>query len=121
MAKILIVDDEQHNRLLLATVLGSAGHTVLEAKSGAEAIRISQMHDPELVIVDLTLPDMNGTELVKMLRADPDMSEVRLALYTASTISAATMDFMKAMRISISIPKPAEPEEILNAVDAALA
>lgn len=121
MATILVVDDEDHNRLLLSTILGSVGHSVLEAGSGAEAMTIAQEHRPDLIVVDLSLPDMNGTHLIKLLRGDPQLGDVRVALYTASSVSAPMLDFMELMRIRCTIPKPSEPEDILNTVKDALA
>ena len=60
MATILIVDGRETNRKLLATVLGTAGHRLLEASDGAEALALSMTGHPDLVITDILMPTMDG-------------------------------------------------------------
>lgn len=118
--KILIVDDEEFNRLLFSTVVTSDGYTVIEAQSGEQALEMARAHLPDLVVVDLGLPDMHGTQLIKRLRSDPDLRNLRVALYTATAQAPAMLDFMQAMKIRVTIPKPSEPQELLSAVRLAL-
>ncbi|MBV8196653.1 MAG: response regulator [Candidatus Eremiobacteraeota bacterium] len=120
MPTILVVDDEAANRELLATVLGYAGHAVLAAAEGTEGLRLAREHHPELVILDLSMPGMDGVDFVQTLRAIPELTEATVALYTATTANAATRQFMKLAGIEHVIPKPAEPEELLRAVERAL-
>ena len=119
MANVLIVDDEAHNRLLIATVLSSVGHVVLEAATATEALSLTQANELDLIIVDLSLPDMSGTQLIQALRAETD-SRSAVLLYSASDLSPAMEDFMASMNIKGAIPKPSEPEAILRLVSAAL-
>lgn len=120
MPLILIVDDEYVNRLLLTTVLEPAGYTVAHATSGAEALEVMRQHLPDLVVVDLGLADMHGSQLIKLMRADPNLAGLQLALYTATGANKATADFAESMRIRVIIPKPSEPHELLAAVQSAL-
>lgn len=121
MATILIVDDEPANRLLVATLLHYAGHDVLEAENGNHGLETAKTNSPDLIIVDLFLPGMHGTQFVKTLRGDDNLRETKIALYTGTRIDAMLSDFMKLYGISHVIPKPAEPEELLRAIEAALA
>ena len=121
MATILIVDDDPNNRLLLRTLLAHAGHTVVEAAAGDVALATARERRPDLTIVDLHMPGMDGVSLVRALRADPATTAGALALYTGTAISEAIEDFMQAYGIAQLIPKPAEPEEILRCVALALA
>lgn len=121
MSKILIVDDEPANRLLVSTVLEYGGHEVLEAGGGAEGLRIAAEAQPDLVIMDLNMPGMHGTEFLKLLRADERCAGVRVALYTGTSVGQMLEDFMLVAGISYVIPKPAEPEDILRIVGLALA
>lgn len=120
MAKILIVDDDAANRHLLAVVLGRAGHDVLEAAGGDEAIDIARSARPHLVIVDLHMPGMSGAQLVKHLRAFPEFKDVKIALYTGTRIDAMLEDFMAMHGVQHVIPKPCEPHECIRIVSDAL-
>jgi len=116
MGKALIVDDDKNSRLLLATLIQHTGHTALEADSGAAALRIIADESPDLVIVDLSLPDINGAELIGRLRKDPKTAKVPIALYTATTMGPALEQLVDAYAISAVIPKPGDPKEVLETI-----
>lgn len=120
MAEILIVDDDPHARLLVTTLLRHAGHGSLEAADGVAALRLAAEHRPDLIVVDLSMPTMNGAEFIRKLRADPSTRDLRVALYSATAMDAATRDFMEIYGVVASLPKPSEPHELLAAVEAAL-
>jgi len=69
-ATVLVVDDEPPIRRLLRTTLAVEEHRVLEAETGAEALRLARHHRPDIVILDLGLPDIDGLEVIRRLRAD---------------------------------------------------
>ncbi len=112
MAIVLILDDEAVNRYLVTTVLTHAGHRVIEADDGATAIGLVRTERPDLVIVDLFMPRMSGTEFIRALRNDSDLANTRVALYTGSAPDDALRDFMTMTRIEHVIPKPSEPDEL---------
>ncbi len=116
MASILIVDDEPVNRLLVKTILEYAGHQVAEAEDAAQAMHEAGGNVPDLAIIDLHLPGTGGAELVQALRRDPKTSAMKIALYTGSTVDAAMRDFMTVNRIEHVIPKPCEPQDLIEAV-----
>lgn len=120
VGKILVVDDEPNNRLLLATILEHAGYELAEAADGAEALALARVFRPDLIIVDLHMPGMGGADLIKALRADPAIAGARLALYTATSADEGMEQFMEAAGIGCVIKKPSEPEDVLRAVKAAL-
>lgn len=113
MSEALIVDDEQNNRLLLATLLQHLGHTPLEAPTGAAALALAQERALALIIVDLSLPDMSGAQLIRSLRAGSRTANVKIALYTATPPGAALDELTDLYRISAVIPKPGDPRKIL--------
>jgi CheY-like chemotaxis protein len=121
VATILIVDDEPANRQLLAAVLRSRGYELLEAATGEDGLRLARERAPDLIILDLYLPGMHGTQFMKTLRGDSLVAETKVALYTASRPDAAMRDFMELARIQHVIEKPSEPEDILRVVEGALA
>lgn len=68
MAQILVVDDEAQMRRLLKTTLEDEGYRVVLAENGVEAVRIAETHPPDLIILDLGLPDLDGIEVLKKVR-----------------------------------------------------
>ncbi|MEO6835261.1 MAG: response regulator [Candidatus Tumulicola sp.] len=120
MANILILDDEYANRLLLTTVLRHAGHRVLEAATGAEAVRIAGERRLDLLLVDLSLPGMSGAEVIRAVRSQSATVGMRIALYTGTPVDAALRDFMERNAIAHVVPKPSDPHALLRAVEAAL-
>jgi len=120
VAKVLVVDDEDANRLLASTVLRHAGHLPTEAGTAGEALRIARSELPDLVLVDLSLREGSGADLIRALRADPATRQLRVALYTATHINPALRDFMQLYDVRCVVPKPSEPQELLRAVEAAL-
>lgn len=120
MATILIVDDRYANRLLVRTVLVHAGHVALEAGEAMQALELAAERRPDLVLVDLALPGMGGTELVRALRTRNETSAIAIALYTGSSLYPALLDFMELYGIRQVIPKPADPQTILQAIESAL-
>jgi CheY-like chemotaxis protein len=120
VSRVLVVDDDPNARLLLRTLLTHAGHETLEAADGETALASASETQPDLVILDLSMPGMGGTGLVRALRHEPRTKGLAIALYTASTIDAATRDFMEMYGIAGALPKPSDPRALLAAIEALL-
>jgi len=120
VARILVVDDDINNRLLLRLVLEHAGHEIGEASDGDEALASAHASKPDLIIVDLHMPGMGGVGFIKALRADAALANTRVALYTATISDESMRQFMESAGIGSIIEKPSEPAELLAAVEAAL-
>ena len=120
MATILIVDDNRNNRLLLASILKYDEHTIVEAEDGAAGLELAARHVPDLAIVDLNMPEIDGVTFIRQAREDEALSGMRIALSTGTTLTAAIADFMQLYRVDTIIPKPAEPEDVLRLVRSAL-
>jgi CheY-like chemotaxis protein len=82
-AKILIVDDEAAIREYEATLLGELGHEVLAAADGAEALRLAREKQPDLVLLDIMMPELSGIEVCRQLRADPNTRDIRVIVVSA--------------------------------------
>ena len=93
---------------------------MLFRSDGDTALQAARQYRPDLIMVDLFLPGMHGTQLVKKIRTDGELHATRVALYTGTRIDAMLADFMSVHSVVHVIPKPAEPEELLRAVDNAL-
>lgn len=120
MATVLIADDDPNSRLLIRTILTHVGHIVLEAADGADALALARADTPDLILLDLSMPAMNGAEFLRALRADPGTNGIRVALYTATPMNAALRDFMEIYAIGHVVPKPSEPAALIEAIELAL-
>lgn len=83
MKKVLIVDDDPDMRSLYQLVLSNAGLEVIEARSGTEALSIVQSEMPALVLLDIMMPEMDGYEVCRQLRANPRSAKVPILLFSA--------------------------------------
>ena len=114
MSKVLVVDDDANNRLLLASLLRYERHTVLEAANGAQGLQSVAEHSPDLVIVDLNMPEVDGVTFIRRLRETPESKDLKVALSTGTAMTEAMQDFLDLYGVGAVIPKPSEPEEILR-------
>ena len=87
--KVLVVDDEAPNRQWLTKALEPAGFTVLPAAGGREAIDMAKTHKPDLVLLDLMMPEVTGFDVVEALRADPSTRETPIMVITAANLTEA--------------------------------
>jgi|ERR1019366_5645290 two-component system phosphate regulon response regulator PhoB len=83
MTRILVVEDEKDIREILAYNLGKAGHEVLAADSGANALASVREARPDLVLLDLMLPDVSGVEVCRHLKHDPSLCQIPVIMLTA--------------------------------------
>ena len=83
MAVILVVEDVLPNRLLASKLLRRAGHTVVEAVDGAQGVRLADEHRPALILMDLSLPEVDGWEALRRLRACADLAAIPVVALTA--------------------------------------
>jgi diguanylate cyclase (GGDEF)-like protein/PAS domain S-box-containing protein len=121
MAKLLVVDDDSANRALIATVLGHAGHAVLQASDGADGLKVARAENPELIISDILMPTMDGYEFVRQLRASADFTRTRVIFYTAHFHERQARNLAATCGVSRVLLKSCEPQEILRIVDEVLA
>src|SRR5207248_8682115 len=87
--RVLVVDDEAANRTLLTEALEPAGFTVLPATGGREAIEIAKSSKPDLVLLDLMMPEVNGYDVVEALRADERTRDTPIMVLTAANLTEA--------------------------------
>ncbi|MEA2360974.1 MAG: hypothetical protein QOD71_119 [Thermoleophilaceae bacterium] len=122
-SSILILDDRADDRAWLATLLGHAGYSVLEASTGEEALRIAHDEQPDLVISDILMPVMNGYEFVRRLRSDPATAGTSVVFCTANYENYAEGELRhqaEASGVSHFIPKPCDPGKVVSTVADAL-
>jgi CheY-like chemotaxis protein len=83
MAKILVADDDSFARELIRAVAGDeAGHEILEAANGVEALRLALLERPDVAFLDVRMPVLNGFEVCRAIKADPVTHTIRVLLFT---------------------------------------
>ncbi len=118
MARILITDDEEPIRAALTAVLEAGGHAVVQASSAREALRLHQEEPADLVITDLVMREMDGTELLRRLRAsDPGLPFIGMSGNKHGTMY---LNMAKMIGADCVLEKPIAPGRLLEAVQTAL-
>jgi two-component system cell cycle response regulator DivK len=102
---VLIVDDNEKNRRLAHDVLTAAGFQTIEAATGAEAITLAMEHVPDVVLMDLQLPDMNGTDALRELERNEPTARIPVVVLSAMPLEG-TGGWLKEVGFAGSIEKP---------------
>ena len=117
---ILVVDDNAVVRFNVAHLLQTGGFRVLEAPNGAEALRLARAELPDLVLLDVLLPDIHGVELCRQLKSDPATSRLFIVLVSEVEISSERQASGLEAGADGYIPRPIENRELLARVQAML-
>jgi CheY-like chemotaxis protein len=117
---ILVADDEPYLRELVRATVESATRSVVEAADGAEAWALTKRHRPSLALLDVKMPRLNGLDLLKAIRADPDLSATRVILVAASAHESDRETGMAA-GADLYVTKPFSPSALLASVEVLLA
>jgi signal transduction histidine kinase/CheY-like chemotaxis protein len=121
MAKILVVDDVEANRSVLADLLGFHQHQVHEASDGAEALVCIRQERPDLVISDILMPTMDGYELLRRIRSEATIAATRVIFASAHYLEREARALAHGCGVSYFLQKPLEPELVVDTVEKALA
>jgi CheY-like chemotaxis protein len=118
-ASILIADDYGDNRELLRVILEIAGHRVREARDGSECVRLARLEPPELFLIDLSMPVLDGWNTLKELRADERLRDIPCIAVTAF----AAVDQARALESGFDayLTKPFRSKELLMTIERLLA
>jgi signal transduction histidine kinase/CheY-like chemotaxis protein len=120
MPTILIVEDGPIDRKLLATVLRSQGHEILQACDGVQALDLVRQQRPDLIISDILMPTLDGYSFVRQLRDDPVHADIPVIFYTASYHQREARALANQCGVTTILTKPSAAAVIRGAVDAAL-
>jgi two-component system cell cycle response regulator DivK len=113
--RILVVEDTEDNRRIIGDLLTSVGYEVIEAVDGEEGVAMAESHRPDLILMDIQLPEMDGYEATRRIRAIPQLAEVPIIAVTSYALSG---DEAKARAAGCDgyIAKPFSPRELLAKV-----
>jgi signal transduction histidine kinase/CheY-like chemotaxis protein len=90
-AQVLIIDDELPSRYVLKTLFKDSGYAVMEAVSGEEGLRMAQAHRPQVIVLDLVMPDQSGVEVLATLKSDPATHAIPVIIVTSQTVGKETL------------------------------
>jgi two-component system, cell cycle response regulator len=115
---VLVVEDSAVIRALVRRMLVAGGHTVVEAAGGAAALAVCRERQPDVVLLDVEMPEMSGWDVLAAMKADPDLRDVPVVFLTGRS---DTTDMVDGLRLGAHdyLRKPCEPTELLARVQAA--
>jgi two-component system cell cycle response regulator DivK len=114
---ILVVEDQEDNRQILRDLLTSGGFDMIEAENGADAITAAETNRPDLILMDIQLPILDGYEATRRIKANPDLKSIPIIVVTSYALSG---DEDKARRAGCDdyVAKPFSPRELLKKIKA---
>jgi two-component system, cell cycle sensor histidine kinase and response regulator CckA len=115
--KIMIVEVEENSRVMLVNLLKGQGHTVLSALNGKNALELLKDFLPELVITDILMPEVDGFDLCRKMKSNPEWAHIPLIFYTATYTSRADKELGMLMGASRFIIKPQEPDILIELIN----
>lgn len=113
--RVLIVEDNEKSMKLFRDVLAATGYRTLEATTGRQAFELAVEHGPDLVLMDIQLPDVNGVEALRRLRADERTASVSVLALTAQAMDGDREHFLAA-GFDGYISKPVDVVELIGTV-----
>jgi two-component system cell cycle response regulator DivK len=116
MSKILIVEDNQNNMYLISYILKMKGYEIIQAETGEKGVELAIKEKPDLVLMDIQLPGIDGMETTKRIRASGADGNIPII---ALTSYAMTGDKEKALKAGCTgyIEKPINPDTVLNEIE----
>ena len=115
----LVVEDHEENRRLLRDLLTSVGYELIEAVTGEEGLTMAEGEVPDLILMDIQLPGMDGYEVTRRIKANPALSHIPIIAVTSYALSG---DDQKALEAGCDayVTKPFDPAELLAKIQAFL-
>jgi two-component system cell cycle response regulator DivK len=112
---ILVVEDQEDNRRILRDLLTSAGYELIEAVTGTEGVRLAHSRRPDLILMDIQLPELDGHEATRRIKADPNLRAIPIVVVTSYALSG---DEAKALAAGADayVTKPFSPRQLLAKV-----
>ena len=115
MSTVLIIEDNEKNMKLARDVLQAKGYKTLEAVTGEDGVALAKQHVPDLVLMDIQLPGINGIEAFRQIRADANTAKVPVVALTAS-VTPTDRSAITAAGFDAFVSKPINLKEFLDTV-----
>ena len=113
--RILVIEDHEDNRRILRDLLTSAGYEPIEAVTGEEGVTLAEAHRPDLILMDIQLPGLDGYEATRRIKANPALRQIPIIAVTSYALSG---DEVKAKEAGCDayVTKPFSPRALLATV-----
>ena len=113
--RILIVEDQEDNRRILRDLLSNVGFELVEAITGEEGVRLAAIHRPDLILMDVQMPVLDGHAATRRIKAQPDLQNIPIIVVTSYALSGDDAK-AKAAGADAYVAKPFSPRELLSVV-----
>jgi two-component system, cell cycle response regulator DivK len=110
--RILVVEDQEDNRRILRDLLTNAGYEIIEAENGEEALAVAARERPDLILMDIQLPLLDGYEVTRRIKADPALCAIRIIAITSYALSGDESK-ARAAGCDAYVTKPYSPRALL--------
>jgi two-component system cell cycle response regulator DivK len=117
--RVLVIEDHEENRRILRLLLASAGCEVIEAETGEDGVTLAETARPDLILMDIQLPGLDGYEATRRIKANPALRHIPIIVVTSYALSG---DDVKAFEAGCDgyVTKPFVPRELLAKIRAHL-
>ena len=119
MSRVLIIEDDDNNMVLISFIMESHGYEILKAENGYGGYQSAIDNKPDFIILDIQLPDIDGFEVLKMIRACSDVCDIPVIAMTSYAM-AGDRERMLAAGCNGYIEKPIDPDRVMNQIKQAL-
>lgn len=116
MTKIMIVDDEKDFVHIITTMLKKEGYEVMEAYNGKECLDKLRTEKPDLILLDIMMPGIDGYDICKIIKGDEKTRSITVAMFTVKTDDADKIKSLEESLADWHISKPIDKEELINMV-----
>jgi two-component system cell cycle response regulator DivK len=110
--RILVVEDQEDNRQILRDLLTTGGYDIIEAENGQDAITAAEANHPDLILMDIQLPLLDGYEATRRIKADPSLQPIPVIAVTSYALSGDE-EKARAAGCNDFVPKPFSPRRLL--------
>ena len=110
--KILVVEDQEDNRQILRDLLGATDYQMVEAENGQEALEAVAKHKPDLILMDIQLPVMDGYEATRRIKSNPEWKAIPIIVVTSYALSGDA-EKARAAGCDDYVTKPYSPRQLL--------
>lgn len=113
---VLLVDDDRDNRTIYTVLLEHVGYTVLQATNGADGVRLARENLPDIILMDLSMPVLDGWGAIRQLREDQRTAQIPVCALSAHVLLEGDYDRARAAGFDCYLTKPIEPRQVVQAV-----
>ncbi len=115
MKRVLVVEDTEDNRQIVRDLLSSAGYEIIEAVTGEQGVAMAAEHRPDLILMDMQLPVLDGYEATRRIKADPALRDIPVIAVTSYALSGDEAKTREA-GCDAYVAKPFSPRQLLGKV-----